>query len=329
MSEFQISVVRVGEVEKHPNADSLSITRVHGGYPCIIRTGSFNEGDLAVYVPVDSTLPDSDAFSFLRESERKRLRAKRLRGIFSMGLLVAAPPDTQEGDDVRELLGITKWEEPIDMQTGGEREPPPKGWQFMTYTDIEGLRRHLDILVPGEPVVMTEKLHGANARYVHDGERLWVGSRTQVKRESDDVLWWQVAHDLNLSERLASAPMKIFFGEVFGQVQDLKYGHGGKQGASFRAFDIFDVKEGRYMDHESARGLADRLDIQWVPYLYHGPWSPDSVEFAEGRSTIEGADNVREGFVVKPLKERFDDRIGRVILKMHGQGYLLRKQKKK
>ncbi len=29
MSEFRIEVVRVGEVMKHPNADSLSMTLIH------------------------------------------------------------------------------------------------------------------------------------------------------------------------------------------------------------------------------------------------------------------------------------------------------------
>lgn len=29
MSEFHVEVVRVGKVEKHPNADSLSITKVY------------------------------------------------------------------------------------------------------------------------------------------------------------------------------------------------------------------------------------------------------------------------------------------------------------
>lgn len=38
------------------------------------------------------------------------------------------------------------------------------------------------------------------------------------------------------------------------------------------------------------------------------------------------ADHVREGMVVKPVHERFDDRIGRVVLKLHGEGYLTRKE---
>ncbi len=35
--------------------------------------------------------------------------------------------------------------------------------------------------------------------------------------------------------------------------------------------------------------------------------------------------HVREGWVVKPEQERRCDEIGRVILKLHGQGYLTRK----
>jgi len=31
--------------------------------------------------------------------------------------------------------------------------------------------------------------------------------------------------------------------------------------------------------------------------------------------------------VVKPVRERFDERVGRVILKLHGEGYLVRKEK--
>jgi RNA ligase (TIGR02306 family) len=334
MSEFHVQVVKVGDIERHPNADTLSLTRVHGGYPVIFRTGDFKPGDLAVYIPIETTLPATEQFAFLKDSERKRLRAKKLRGIFSMGLLIPAPADTCEGDDVCELMGITKWEAPIDMQAGGENEPAPEGWHFPHYTDIEGLRRHPDVLTAGEEVVITEKLHGASARYVHDGERLWVGSRTCVKRDMPGVLWWEVAREMELAERLALEPKKVFFGEVFGQVQDLKYGHqqGGRYQhckASFRVFDVFDVESGRYLDQIEAENCARVVGLTWVPTLYRGSWNPEMIdELAEGRTTILGADNVREGFVIKPIRERYDDQVGRVILKMHGQGYLLRKQRK-
>ena len=61
-----------------------------------------------------------------------------------------------------------------------------------------------------------------------------------------------------------------------------------------------------------------------MPTLYVGPWLGFDAhkDLAEGKSTIAG--HVREGFVVKPTKERYADRFGRVILKLVGEGYNLR-----
>ena len=41
-------------------------------------------------------------------------------------------------------------------------------------------------------------------------------------------------------------------------------------------------------------------------------------------STVAGANHVREGFVIKPIVERYAKHFGRVVLKMVGQGYHLR-----
>lgn len=339
MSEFHVNVIRLGPFTRHPNADSLDITKVFD-YTVIAKQGNFKEGDLVVYIPIDSVVPDneewhwlaprnsdgSERFAIGQVPERYRvIEAKKIRGIFSQGCLSPLPPgDWKEGDDVRAAMGITKYEPPVPTTTGGEVEAPPKGWVFPTYTDIEGLRRYPDVLQPGEEVILTEKIHGANARYVHDGERLWVGSHGQIKRRDPDVLWWQVAIADKLEERLAQAPGMVFFGEVYGQVQDLKYGV--KSGAKFAVFDVYDVKAQRYLDFDAAHALASQLQLPWVPILGRGPWNPDELNpLCEGKSTL--ADNVREGFVVRPVKERWDERVGRVVLKRHGEGYLLRKKK--
>jgi RNA ligase (TIGR02306 family) len=326
MSEFHIKVVRIGKVERHPNADTLDITHVYD-YPVVIRRGDFAEGDLAVYVPIDSIVPDTEEWAFL--GSKRRIKAKKLRGVFSQGLLTKLPRFMfiegthvlSEGDDVRELMGITKYEPPLPLSTGGECEPAPKGWMFPVYTDIEGLRRHPDVLKPGEEVVIHEKIHGTNARFVHDGTRLWVGSHTQIKRFDEKSIWWQVAGALGLEPCLATCPMHVFFGEVFGQVQDLKYGV--SRGALLRLFDVFDVRKGCYLGYDEARALAVSCGLDWVPELYRGPWDPTMSSHAEGKSTL--ADHVREGFVVKPVKERWNDACGRVVLKRIGEGYLLRK----
>jgi predicted RNA-binding protein with EMAP domain len=73
MSSFACEVVEVKGLMKHPNADTLSITPVFG-YPVVVRTTDFKEGDKAVYVPVDAIVPlENTKFSFLQKSSTRRI----------------------------------------------------------------------------------------------------------------------------------------------------------------------------------------------------------------------------------------------------------------
>ena len=47
---------------------------------------------------------------------------------------------------------------------------------------------------------------------------------------------------------------------------------------------------------------------------------------SNGPSLVPGADHNREGCVIKPMKERIHDKIGRVILKCVGTEYLMKKK---
>jgi RNA ligase (TIGR02306 family) len=326
-SEAKVEVVRIGEIEPHGNADSLGVVMVHGGYPVCVRLTDWSPGMLAAYLPVDSVVDTSrPEFAFL---DKPRIRAKRLRGVFSMGLLVVAPEGAREGDDVTEALGVTHWTPEEEPQRGvknaGDDDPGPSGWAFPLYTDIEPIRRHRNVLRVGEDVVVTEKIHGANARFAHDGERLWVGSRTRIKRHDDGNTWWRVAKELDLYTHLQQLPRHVFFGEVFGKIQDLDY---GINGVSLRIFDVFDGNRGVYLNHDNGRAIAAAVGLPWVPILYRGPWDPARVnEWAEGASVLASGGHVRAGFVVKPTTERVEH-MGRVILKMHGEGYLTRKERK-
>jgi len=319
MSEFHVEVARVTNVQKHPNADTLSVAEVNG-YPVIFRTGDYAEGDLAVHVPIDAIVPDVPAWAFL--DGHRRIRAKRLRGVFSMGLLSKALPEWTFGLDVQAELGIEKWEPVSPAMIGGD--DAPDAGVLPVYTDIEGYRRHKGVLVDGEEVVITEKIHGANARFCsHDGT-LIVGSHKRIKKvygTDHPSMWAKVALDLDLDEKLAEVPDVAIYGEIYGQVQDLKY---GKMGTDLVLFDAMDLRTRRYLDCDEFLAVAERFGLPTVPQLYRGPWSAELLALAEGRSTVSGADNIREGFVVKPVRERCEH-MGRVILKMLGEGYLLRK----
>ncbi len=63
-SAHQALVVRIAEIEKHPNADTLGIVRV-GGYQAVVKLGDFQPGDLAVYIQPDSVVPATEPFKFI------------------------------------------------------------------------------------------------------------------------------------------------------------------------------------------------------------------------------------------------------------------------
>lgn len=356
-SEFNVEVVRLGEIEKHPNADSLSITSV-GGYPCVIKTGSFQSGDLAVYVPVDALVPTSrPEFAFLRKgtAERHRVRAARLRGTFSMGLLVAPDPSWVVGQNVQAELGIEKWIAPDELRlerhvarTAAMRALRGLRVDWMPVYGLEAFRRTPDAFIDGEHVVVTEKIHGCNARFAYRNGRLYVGShrsfrgvtrhrfleivtrwklhvmdwfgrrhRADLLRDAGDV-WWECVERYGLKEKLAQHPNLVLYGEIYGEkVQDLRYD--SPRGRKFRAFDVFDAGAGRYLSWDEMAGLVSSWGMATTPVLYRGPWTPTLLELAEGQSML--GDHVREGIVIKTTQSA-----RRAAVKHVGEGYYLRNE---
>jgi len=325
MTEFRVPVVRIGDVVPVEGADALEKTMVWD-YPVVIRKGQFKKGDLAVYVPIDSVVPLNQTFAFL--GHHNRIKAKRLRGVFSMGLLIEVPLGSKEGEDVRELLGILKYQPPEHMEAGGDMERCP--FNFPVYTDIEGLRRWPDILKIGERVRIDEKIEGENGRWVFRDGRLWAGSRTTLKKPNPQNKWWAAANQLGLEERLRIVPGIALYGEIYGHTGGFPYDRSSTEAAPrVRFFDAFDLDRMRYYDTDEFKSLLIDLKLlsNVAPTLYSGPWDPaEAVELAEGQSAF--GPNVREGVVVRPVRERFDSDLGgRVILKLAGQGYLLAKGK--
>ena len=309
-STHRTEVIRV-RLEPHPNADSLSIVRPWG-YTVCVRTADWKDGDLGAYVVPDSIVPNSPTFAFL--GEHRRVKVRRLRGVLSQGLLVPAPEGAQEGDDVASILGVTRYEPPLPMSTGGEDERPPAGWRPVY--DVESWHRYRHLLVEGETIIVTEKIHGCNARYTFQDGRMHCGSRTTWKRESDTNLWWRALRQSPWIEGWCREHEGVtLYGEVFGQVQDLKYG-AGRNDLFFRAFDAW------------GKGWMPQVELQtttaqMVPTLFVGPYSEEKVrELATGQSTF--ADHIREGCVIRPVVQRDSEEIGRVVLKLVSDAYLER-----
>lgn len=345
MSEYFTHVVKIECIEKHSNADTLDIIRVYGtkedpfsGYSCIVKNGLWKEGDLGCYIAVDALVPlDHSEFSWLVGKHEKTvegkkyalIKASKLRGIFSQGIFVPVPEGFKEGDDISEHFGIKKWEpeehsspsRPGGSIKSGQMAPDPG---YMQHYDIEGFKKYGSLIEEGEEVILTEKIHGCQARYVFMNDQLYVASKRFYKKAEDQEndAWWQAALKYDLPNKMKQIPGIALIGEMYGQVQDLKY---GKDSQELIFFDAFHTGAKRYLDYDDFVALCQKLDLPTVPVLYRGPWKPELKELAEGMSTVPGANCIKEGWVLKLPKERWNAKVGRVFLKLVGTMYHLRK----
>jgi RNA ligase (TIGR02306 family) len=91
MSSFSVPVIRIRGIEPIANADAIELAVV-GDYRSVVRKGQFTAGSLAVYLPEASVLPDSlieelGLVGKLAGGARNRVKAIRLRGCLSQGIL--------------------------------------------------------------------------------------------------------------------------------------------------------------------------------------------------------------------------------------------------
>lgn len=363
MTEWAPSLVRIEKIEKHPNANALDIATVLGDYPVCTKINQYKVGDLVGYLPLETVVPDVEMFYFLcpKSYEKyeengeikqrmvgpkyelgsvpakyRRIKAKQMVGVYSMGMVVDAPPDLKEGDSIVEFYSLTKFEEEEEdnipnakKAKGANAASPPQGWTI-PYYDIDGLRKFISCVKEDEEIVLTEKIHGSNSGFSHDGSKLWTKSRNFYKKFDEDDLWWDAAIRYKLEEKLSKYPMKVFFGELYGTVKGFRYDCeivNGVMPSKLRFFDIFDVKTSRYLDYDDFKTIINDLQLDAVPELYRGKYTnkSDIYFYAEGMSTLNPK-HIREGFVIKTIKERYEPKLnGRFQFKLIGEGYSLQK----
>lgn len=199
------SVQRVLSVEPIENADSIEKVNVLGWH-CVAKKGEFKTGALCIYCEVDSLIPDKPEFEFLKD-RGYRIRTIKLRGQVSQGIcfpvdILPSIPEVKEGDDVTELLGITKYEKPIPLSLSGQVEGYFPG--FIPKTDEIRIQSVPEVLTrnAGKTCYITEKVDGCSITvWLHNGE-FGVASCNLRYKESDSNIWWVAAKNCDIENKL-------------------------------------------------------------------------------------------------------------------------------
>lgn len=351
MALFVVPVKKIEAVWPHPNADRLEMARMEGvSWQFVVAKGEYQPGDTVVYFPIDSVLPERviellGVRAFLAGPGKNRVRTARLRGEISQGLvmsraklaLLVEDPSFEPAleTDLRELLGVTKYEPPPIFSDSIALVAMP---EFVVPFDIEGVDNfpHIAELLMDLPVIITEKLEGTNfwCSVTPAGE-IRVGQRNYAIRELEgrgENVYWRCARrqgiiDLCLDYARTHSCVFTLRGELLGpKIQDNYYELPDHRVMLFAA-----EANGQYLPSaELFRLLPDpALGVpQLTPPTETKPMT--LREWLAGRSVRSASDGqsllnprrLREGIVVVPAQEQSHPQIGRLILKQRAPLYL-------
>jgi RNA ligase (TIGR02306 family) len=392
MSNFEVLVQKIF-ISEHPNADALEIGHIGDpeGNQVVCRKGLYKTGDLIVYIGENSVVPEwvLKKYGFWNEEKDKgllagtkgdRVKAVKLRDAFSLGICIPVVlmddvPGTnnayaisgedgevcivEEGQDVAEILGVTKYEPPIPVHMSGEVFNA--GQDVGVNYDIEDLAKYPHVLIEDEEVQMTVKLHGTNCSVtcvVGDGlNRDNISEWTEVgagaiavgsKGLSAQGLFFKNneanAGNLYLNgtrqywEAITNYALVMgtdgnfecitVVGEVFGGAVQTGFDYGLKA-PEFRVFDVYIGYRGRgfWLDDKVLDNFCNLTGITRVPLVYRGPYSRELARKLanDPESALPNVKHVREGVVIKPVVERRDPVLGRVVVKTRSDAYMTRK----
>ena len=318
------TIRKIDELRPIVGADAIECAIV-GGWTCVVKKGEYTVGDLAVYLEIDSWVP-TELAPFLSKGKEprvfggikgERLRTVKLRGQLSQGLLLSlgvlpANDDFNgawtEGEDVSELLGIVKWEMPMNAQLAGmARGNFPSVIPKTDQERVQNLKGEIaQAITDGLNFEVTEKLEGSSMTvYLIDGV-FGVCSRNLDLKETEDNTFWQVARRDGIEAKMRASLLGGDFaiqGELIGPgIQGNIYKLSKPE---FWVFDVYNISGGFYMNPAPRREFIKVMGLLHVPvmstYEDLGVGTMEELlTWAEGPSALTLSQE-REGIVFKQV----------------------------
>lgn len=361
MSIFVVNIEKISEIFPHPGADRLELAKLDGmDFTFIIPKDEYKVDDLVVYFPVDSVLPEDvitklGLTSKLHGAAKNRIKTIKLRGVISQGV-VAKPtlfwPEIswKVGCDVKNILGVTKYEPESEILVAGGRGSAPPYLRplpdSVSIYDIEGADRYkniVDTYLMDTRVYISEKVEGSHFAILLDAnDKITVCQRKHsIQPEGVEELgrqhaWIEASKAQDFESVLRE--MKVYLQEVKHEKVDTLVIRGELVGPKIQgniygltdyAVYVFEIElNGKPVAYEPMfLELTKMFKVNVAPLMMYGWTLKDFLgsqtlqELSNGRSLIN--DKVRrEGIVIKPCQEMYDEKFGRVIVKMRSPEYL-------
>lgn len=310
------TIETIQEISPHPNADRLVLAKV-AGYTVIVPKDVYLVGQKVVFISPDSVLPDVDWAEPFKKYAPKRIRAIKIRNVFSFGIVVdlntCGLADVEIGQDVSELLGVEKYEAPAPQDLSAKG-----GLPFGLFKTDEDRYQSLDYVPYGEVVNVTLKTDGQSSTfYCKNVDGQWVTgicSRSLEIKEDADNNFTRVNKKYNILDKLEEFCKEnnrsiALRGEVFGTgIQNFSVNPHCKKNLGWACFSALDMDTLRYFRRDDElyfTRLCEKLSLPCVPVLEEGVvLSKDLIKkYSEELTHIDG--EMFEGVVVNTDKTSF------------------------
>lgn len=329
------SIQRIKKIEPIDGADLIERAQVLG-WNLVVKKDEFNVGDLVIYCEIDSVMPEREEFNFL-ESRQYRIKTVRLKGQISQGicfpLSILPEGNYDEGDDITELLGVTKYEPPIPTCLSGVQKGPfPSFIPKTDETRVQILQDVIDKYKDTQSYVSL-KLDGSSATYYYRDGEFGVCSRGMDLLKSETNSFWKVAIRDNFEEKLKELSCLLkcdvaIQGELVGP--SIQRNHLGLNDHEVYIFNIFSINDYTYLSGPNVKTFCDDIGFKMVPVLdWNHTIHNDVKKYVDTYNDMTHPvyqNKQIEGVVIRPLKEIYDIDYGRISFKVINNNFLLKNE---
>ena len=265
------TIRRIKDIRPIPGADNIELAIIDGWECVVSKIDGFEVGEPVIYVEVDSVLPDRPEFEFMRK-RKFRVKTIKLRGQISQGLVLPLEmfptivnskgletfvETFTEGEDVTEVMGITKYDPEAEKEKAFYKGMKPNKIspikKFLSHHAlgrwilVNVLKQKLTLYFPSWikktdeeriqnlpklwehikksfiPLFVTEKLDGTSATYFYKDGEFGVCSRNLFLVSEDDSPYWEMAKKYRVKETMKVIVNKfhlkslVLQGEIIGE----------------------------------------------------------------------------------------------------------------
>lgn len=340
------TIERIHSVQPHFNADALEVAKIKE-WPVVVKKGEYKDGDLVVFIRIDSIVPSTNPYFGFLEKQKYRVWNAKFRKAPSQGLVCPlsiidsqtvdgigrmthrfGPDILQEGDDVTEILGVIKYEKPIDASAAGDA----KGsfpTHLVSITDEDNLLNYPEVLdeLRGELCYLTVKADGSSMTVIHNNGEVGVCSRRLEQKEGTG--FWVIADSYGLPDKLKAQTLNLAIQAEAcgGKIQGNPL---GLQRPSMFVFNIKEISTGKWYGWEDIKATCDLFGIPTVqlvcdPFVFDDTWTIARLQELANKvtyTTSTGEIRKGEGIVLRPVTPKYSAALGKSLsVKILNQDY--------